>query len=338
MELVIHEDISLRNLNSFGVDAHAQNLIHIDAVAEMQEATALAVHPKMILGAGSNVLFTEIYRGLVLHNRIEGIEIAEEGSDWVKVQVGGGVNWHAFVQWAIQRGFGGVQNLSLIPGTVGAAPIQNIGAYGVEFDSVFDSLEAVDLATGEMRIFDKKACAFDYRSSIFKTELKGRFAVVYVTLLLTKRDHKLVLDYGAIRSELDQRGIARPTIAQIGEVVVDIRQSKLPDPKQIGNAGSFFKNPIIPRAQFEELRMQYPDMVSYPLDEHCVKVPAAWLIEHCGWRGYRDGEVGIYKHHALVLVNYGNGTGSDLYNLALRVQQSVKEVFDIGIIPEVNIL
>lgn len=338
MELIIHEDISLRDLNSFGVDEHAQNLIHIDTVVEMQQATTLAMHPKMILGAGSNVLFTKTYQGLVLQNQIGGMEITEEGTDWVKVKVGGGVNWHAFVQWAIQQEFGGVQNLSLIPGTVGAAPIQNIGAYGVEFDSVFDSLDAVDLLTGDLKTFDKEACSFDYRSSIFKTEYKGRYAVVHVTLLLTKRNHKMVLDYGAIRSELDKQGITEPTIAQIGEVVVSIRQSKLPDPRQLGNAGSFFKNPIIPRTQFEALRIQYPDMVSYPVDEQFVKVPAAWLIEHCGWKGFRDGEVGIYSHHALVLVNFGHGTGSDVYHLALRVQQSVKEVFNISIIPEVNIL
>ncbi|NND06259.1 MAG: UDP-N-acetylmuramate dehydrogenase [Saprospiraceae bacterium] len=338
MSVQMHQNVSLRDLNSFGIRAKADHLIYVDTLEKMQEAIAIELAPKMVLGSGSNVLFTKTYRGLILNNQIAGISIVEDKSTYVKVQVGGGVNWHSFVQWAVARDLGGVQNLALIPGTVGAAPIQNIGAYGVEFDSVFVSLEAVDLSTGEVRVFTKRDCAFTYRSSIFKTDRKGQYAVVNITLRLSKHEHVLSLDYGAIQGELEKRKIATPKLADIADVVCCIRQSKLPDPKTIGNAGSFFKNPIIPRSQFAELLVQYPDMVSYPADKRYIKVPAAWLIEHCGWKGYRQGDVGVYEHHALVLVNHGAGSGIAIYNLAKRIQRSVQEVFGIELTPEVNIL
>ena len=246
--------------------------------------------------------------------------------------------WHDLVLWCISRDFGGLENLSLIPGTVGAAPIQNIGAYGVEFDSVFEGLEAVDMKTGAVYHFSKADCQFGYRDSIFKRSLKGRFAITAVYVRLTQSDHQINTNYSAIRTYLDQHKIKDPTIGQVSEAIIAIRRSKLPDPKHLGNGGSFFKNPILDQDKYVSLQQMYPDIPGYQQSEHKVKVPAAWLIERCGWKGYRSGDAGIYDKHALVLVNFGHASGMALYQLALAVQESVQAVFAVTLEPEVNIL
>ncbi len=338
MGLSIDKNASLRALNSFGVHASSDQLAYVHTVADMQQAASLNQPRKMVLGGGTNVLFTDDYHGLVLKNNIGGIEVQQEDSDWVMVRAGGGVIWHELVLWCLERDYGGIQNLAFIPGTVGAAPIQNIGAYGVEFASVFESLLAVDLDGASLRSFSFEECDFGYRSSIFKSTCRGQFAIVEVLLKLSKHRHRLVLDYGAIIQELELRKITTPTIQELGAVITDIRRSKLPDPQHIGNAGSFFKNPIIGQAHFESLRNEYPDLRGFAEGGGLVKVPAAWLIEQCGWKGYRSGDAGIYEKHALVLVNHGRAKGMELRALAQRVQDSVKQVFDIEIVPEVNIL
>jgi UDP-N-acetylmuramate dehydrogenase len=298
----------------------------------------LPYEPKLILGGGSNILFTADYPGLVIKNRIMGIEIVDEDEHTLIVQIGGGVVWHDLVLWAVQNDFGGLENLSFIPGTVGAAPIQNIGAYGVEFDSVFYKLVAVDLATGESKIFDKTACKFGYRNSIFKNELKGRYLIARVQIKLTKKEHHLALEYGDIRKVLESENIESPTIADISSAVIKIRSSKLPDPAQIGNAGSFFKNPLVNREIYAGLLAEYPDMPGYEVDSQIVKIPAAWLIEQAGWKGFRKDDAGVYPKHALVLVNYGSATAEEMHTIATSIVESIEEIFGVTLEPEVNII
>ncbi len=298
----------------------------------------MAVHfglPYLILGGGSNMLFTRDYEGTIIRLCIEGIT-AEEQGDEVLVTAGAGVVWNHLVQHCVAQGWGGIENLALIPGTVGASPIQNIGAYGVELQDVFESLRGMHVDKGFLE-FDKKGCQFGYRQSIFKAELRNRFIVSSVTLRLSKQP-QLKLHYGAIEEELKRRGITQPSIADVAEVVSSIRVSKLPDPATIGNAGSFFKNPEIPEAQFQRVKIDYPELVGYPAGEGVVKVSAAWMIESCGWKGKVVGNTGTYAKHALVLVNHGDATGSEIRALAMQIQQSVLAKFGIAIEPEVNII
>ncbi|WP_422359591.1 UDP-N-acetylmuramate dehydrogenase [Reichenbachiella sp.] len=331
---------SLKKYNTFGIEAVAENLIEVSNNQNVKEAMRvseeLGVSP-LILGGGSNVLFTKQSYPLVIINKLIGIEKQKEDEHFVWIKSGAGVVWHDLVLHCIDQSWGGVENLSLIPGTVGAAPMQNIGAYGVEIKEVFESLEAINKSTLQEKVFSNQECRFGYRESIFKKEVKGEYFITSVTLKLTKK-HKLNISYGAISKVLNSQAIETPTIKQVSEAVIQIRESKLPNPTKIGNAGSFFKNPVISNDQFLELKNEYPNMPSYDQPNGKVKVPAGWLIEQCGWKGFREGDIGVHKNQALVLVNYGNGTGADIKNLAFRIKDSVKEKFNIEITPEVNII
>jgi UDP-N-acetylmuramate dehydrogenase len=331
---------SLKKLNTFGLDCKANQFICVRSVADLRYAINKnnGQHPIFILGGGSNILLTQqMIPNLVIQNGIKGIEIVEETSDYAVIAVGGGENWHQFVLWCVRKGLGGVENLSLIPGTVGASPIQNIGAYGVELKDVFLKLHALELATGNVEEFSLADCQFGYRDSIFKQALKGKFCISKVFFRLSKQP-MVNTSYGAISDELAKKNIAQPTIKQVSEAVIAIRQSKLPDPAVLGNAGSFFKNPEISMTHFEQLKVQFPNIVSFSLPDGNVKIPAGWLIEQCGWKGKRIGNAGAYEKQALVLVNYGNATGQEIWALATQIAVSVKDKFNITITPEVNVL
>jgi UDP-N-acetylmuramate dehydrogenase len=292
----------------------------------------------MFLGGGSNVLFCKDYEGLVIKNSIKGIHVVSEDEQHVLLKVYSGEGWHDLVMHCVANNWGGIENLSLIPGTVGAAPMQNIGAYGVELEKVFVELEALNLHTLELHTFNKQACAFGYRESVFKRQLKGLYFIYSVTIRLDKQP-KVSVDYGDILQVLTDKGLDQSTasIKDVSDAVIQIRSSKLPDPKVLGNSGSFFKNPVISQDLFNQLQQQYPDIKGFP-NEHGVKVPAAWLIEQCGWKGKRVGETGAHAKQALVLVNYGNATGNEVYQMALTIIQSVKDTFGVQLEPEVNII
>jgi UDP-N-acetylmuramate dehydrogenase len=292
--------------------------------------------PLHILGGGSNLLLTQNLLGLTIKNEIDGIEIMLENEHEVLVKVGGGVVWHQFVLWAVANGLGGIENLSLIPGTVGASPIQNIGAYGVELKDVFHSLDAYDLGTGEPCTFHQEECQFGYRDSVFKRELKGKFFIVNVNFRLQKHP-KTNTAYGDIQRILQEWEIAKPTISDVSNAVIHIRQSKLPDPAVIGNAGSFFKNPELEPADFQRFKEKFPEAPNYPQADGRVKLPAGWLIEQAGWKGERIGDAGCHAKQALVLVNYGEAKGEEILALAEKIQASVLEKFGIALTPEVNI-
>lgn len=336
----IQSDYSLKPYNTFGIDVKAKLFVSFESVQELQEILRmpeLKQEQKLILGGGSNVLFTQDFEGVALLNSIKGIEVLREDEQHVYAKAGSGEVWHDFVLYTLQHNWGGVENLSLIPGTVGAAPLQNIGAYGVELKDVFHELEAVHIATGEVKIFDNDTCQFGYRESVFKNKLKGQYIVTAVTFKLHKQHH-LNTSYGAIKTTLEEMQVKQPTIQDVSAAVCHIRSSKLPDPKQIGNAGSFFKNPEIPLEQYEQLRAQFADIPSYPVSETTVKVPAGWLIEQCGWKGKVLGNYGVHKNQALVLVNYGGAKGDEVRKLAYDIIASVEEKFGIRLTPEVNIL
>ncbi|MEM8527563.1 MAG: UDP-N-acetylmuramate dehydrogenase [Bacteroidota bacterium] len=338
--MLLKQNFSLKEYNTFGIDVVAASFVAIHSVEELQQILLKNNDSEkiMILGGGSNMLLTKDLDRLVVHNQIKGFEIVAEEKDHSIVAVGGGENWHEFVLMCVENDLGGVENLSLIPGTVGAAPIQNIGAYGVELKDVFERLEAVELSTGKVYTFDKTACQFGYRDSVFKRDLKGKFCITKVYFRLSKQQHQLNTSYGAIAQVLDDKNINSPSIKDISDAVIEIRQSKLPDPKVLGNSGSFFKNPEIPLAQFEDLQQRFPEIVHYSLPNGKVKVPAGWLIEQCGWKGKRIGNTGAYEKQALVLVNYGGATGEEVFLLAKEIAASVKSKFGITITPEVNVL
>ena len=336
---------NLRSYNTFGIEAIAQSFAEIKSIEDLRNILKHNKLPLFILGGGSNILFTkDYYPWLFIKNDIQGIEIKEDGrvakdEGQVHIQVGGGVVWHELVMWCVSHGLGGIENLSLIPGTVGAAPIQNIGAYGVELKDVFVSLEAMDLKTMEVKTFTALDCAFGYRESFFKrAENKGRYFIASVVLAL-ERHSKVHTGYGDIQKTLlEMRVLGEPSIAEVSEAVIRIRRSKLPDPEVIGNAGSFFKNPEIGIAQFEDLKKWNPNLPGYPVGEGMMKVPAGWLIEQCGWKGKRVGEVGCHERQALVLVNYGGGKGSDILSLAGEIIRSVEARLGIRLQAEVNIV
>lgn len=334
----IQHNISLKPYNTFGIEVSAKHFVEIHSVAELQELQQSGYFklPKLILGGGSNILFTKNFEGLAIKLAIKGITVLKENEDSVLVNVGAGENWHQFVLTAIENNWAGIENMSLIPGTVGAAPMQNIGAYGVEVKEVFVELEALNRETGKLKTFSKDACDFGYRWSVFKGALKDQYIITSVTLQLNKTP-EFKTDYGDIKNTLAEMKVSELSIKAISDAVVKIRQSKLPDPKVIGNAGSFFKNPEIPKKQFEELKKQFPAVPGYPVSEDQVKVPAGWLIDQAGWKGKTVGDIGVHKNQALVLVNYGGGSGNDLYNLALEIKKSVKNIYGIDINPEVNV-
>lgn len=335
----IHQNISLKNHNTFGIDVKAEHFVAVSTVEELKKVLALKHYPeKLLLGGGSNMLLTQDQKKLVVHINLKGISIEKEDEAIVYIKANAGENWHEFVLWCLKRDFGGLENLSLIPGNVGTAPIQNIGAYGVELKDTFISCEALNIQTQETKTFTKADCNFGYRNSIFKNEAKGKYVITSVVFKLTKGNHKLFMDYGAITSELKAQNITNPTIQDISKAVIAIRESKLPNPKDIGNSGSFFKNPVISKEKFKQLQENFNNIPSYPVSESKVKVPAGWLIETAGFKGKRFGNYGIHKHQALVLVNYGGAKGSDILNLSKLIQKTVSRLFDISIEAEVNIL
>jgi len=344
----LEENVSLRPYNTFGLDVQARYFARFASVEELRE---LLQRPevqnaeKLILGGGSNLLFTQNFNGVVLKNEIRGLEIIEfveklETTPTTQVKAGAGESWHGLVEFTLSHNLSGIENLSLIPGTVGAAPLQNIGAYGAELRDTFVSLEAVEISTGKLRMFTAQECGFGYRESVFKRELKNQYVVTSVTLEL-HRQAKPNVRYGAIQDTLAELGVTgEPTPHDVSRAVVHIRRSKLPDPAQVGNAGSFFKNPELPQAQYEALKAQYPELPGYPVAEG-VKVPAAWLIERAGWKGIRRGEGnthGVHDKQALVLVHLGGASGAELCTLAYDIIASVREKFGVELHPEVNIL
>lgn len=331
---------NLQPLNTFGISANADKLIEVNNIEQLQDlcnSENLIPGKFLILGSGSNILFKGNFHGLVLLNRIKGFSIINENEEFIWIKAFGGEIWHDFVLYCVSNGWGGIENLALIPGTVGAAPIQNIGAYGVEISSALESVQAIELSTGKLVSFENSTCRFGYRDSIFKQEAKGKYFIVSVVFKLSKVP-KLNTSYGDITTTLTKNSISEPGIKDICDAVIEIRSNKLPDPKIIGNAGSFFKNPVITKLQFDELKSVFPDIKSFPVDETTVKIPAAWLIEQTGWKGKRLGNVGVHDKQALVLVNYSNGTGDELLQLANQIIHSVKNKFNITLSPEVNII
>ena len=329
---------SLKKYNTFGIEAQCAAFINIKSIDDLIQVLKINKLPIQIMGGGSNILFTqEHYDRLFIKNDLKGIQINEISGEFIEVGVGSGENWHEFVELAVQNNWGGIENLSLIPGTMGASPIQNIGAYGVELKDVFVKLEALNLKTLEIETFTNAQCQFGYRDSIFKTVLKGQYFITKIFLKLRTDNHILHMDYGDIQKVLKEKAIEKPTIQDISTAVIQIRQSKLPDPSVIGNAGSFFKNPEIPTADFQRLKEKFPNIVGYPTGTG-MKVAAGWLIEQCGWKGKRFGDIGVHERQALVLVNYGNGHGADIKKLAEDIQTSVRKQFGIGLVAEVNML
>jgi len=336
----IKENFSLHSFNTFHIDSVVRYFTEVNSVEKLRElifSGRLDENPLMVLGGGSNLLFTGNFKGIVVHLINRGIEIVSRNEDSVIVKVEAGEIWHDFVTYCVNQGFGGLENLSLIPGNVGSCPIQNIGAYGVEVKDSILSVDAVDLQTGELLVFSKEECRFGYRDSIFKRDLKGKFVICSVTFEL-KLNPVVHLEYGAIKQELSGMGIENPTIADVSKAVCAIRHSKLPDPKLLGNAGSFFKNPTIDLKFAEKLAETFPKMVSYQAGDDKVKLAAGWLIEQCGWKGFREGDAGVHENQALVLVNYGNATGSNILTLAHRIQNSVYERFGVKLEMEVNVI
>lgn len=338
----LQENFSLKTLNSFGMDVSARhfakfsNLEELELLNELTTNKALENH--LILGGGSNILFTKNFDGTILKNEILGIRLVEETKEHFIVEAGAGENWHKFVMHCIDNNYAGLENLSLIPGTVGASPIQNIGAYGVEIKDCFHSLDAYHLEDKSVVKFEAKDCAFGYRESIFKKEFKNQLAILRVRFILSKQPN-LTTSYGVIEQELAKNHISSPSIKDISNAVISIRTSKLPDPKIIGNAGSFFKNPIIPLSKFEQLKNQYHSIPGYATDKpEFVKIAAGWLIDQCGWKGYRKADAGCHALQALVLVNYGNATGTEIWNLSDEIIHSIQDKFDIELEREVNIL
>ncbi|WP_276349166.1 UDP-N-acetylmuramate dehydrogenase [Daejeonella sp. JGW-45] len=337
--MTIEENVSLKNLNTFGVAASARWFADITTEEHLKELFAdkhLTSLPRLVLGGGSNVLFTGDFDGLVIHINIKGVQHRNEG-DHIYVSAGGGEVWNDLVNYCVKHQFAGMENLSLIPGSVGASPVQNIGAYGVELMDIFHSCRAFEIASGEMITFTREQCKFSYRDSIFKSAYKGLYIITEVTFKLS-RIFKPNVSYGAIQQELDKRGIRVPGIKDVSDVVSHIRVSKLPDPGMIGNAGSFFKNPIIPVAKFIQLQSNFPDIVNYPAGEGFIKLAAGWMIEQCGWKGKASGNTGTWKNQALVLVNHGNATGNEILNFSSQIIDSVRSKFDVTLEREVNII
>lgn len=337
--MTIRTNVSLKPFNTFGIAAKAMSFCDVTSVDMLQDVLKQQYSNSLfILGGGSNMLLTQDIDALVLHINIKGIEVVSETDNSVVVKAMAGENWHQFVLWCLDHNFGGVENLSLIPGNIGTSPIQNIGAYGVELKDVFLSCETINIQDQTFKTFSKSDCKFDYRESVFKQELKGHYIITSVNLQLSKTNHNLHMDYGAIKNELEAREIKNPNIKDISDAVIAIRQSKLPDPKDIGNSGSFFKNPIISINQLTDLQKNFEDIPFYKISDNNVKVPAGWLIEQAGFKGKRFKDYGVHNKQALVLVNYGNASGKEIFGLAKLIQKTIKRLFKITIEMEVNII
>ena len=334
---MIQTNKNLKEYNTFGISVKAEMFAVFSSIEELKQILSFRNDKKLlVLGGGSNLLLTKDFEGLVIKNEIKRFEVIEESASEVIVESGAGENWHEFVLNCIDKGFGGIENLSLIPGSVGASPMQNIGAYGVEIKDVFESLSAYHIASGEIHYFDKTKCEFGYRESIFKNKVKGEYIILTVTFRLTKNP-TINSSYGAINEQLKVMGIQVPTIKELSDAVIAIRQSKLPDPKIIGNAGSFFKNPTVEITLLEQIQKNYPDIPNYPA-ENRRKLAAGWLIEKAGWKGRTFDNYGVHKLQALVLVNYGNCTGQEIFDLSSQIIQDVFEKFGVLLEREVNIL
>lgn len=337
----VFENFSLKNYNTFGIAAKARHFVSINSVNQLQNVLLLKEYPKkLIFGGGSNMLITKDVDALVIHINLKGKEIINknDGTGTALVKAWAGENWHEFVLWTLENNFGGLENLSLIPGNVGSAPIQNIGAYGVELKDTFESCEALEIKTGKIKTFLLQDCRFGYRDSVFKGEAKNQFIILNVTFRLTTKNHQIKTSYGAIEETLNEWGITNPNVKNISDAVIAIRKSKLPDPAEIGNSGSFFKNPVVGKKEFEKFAVKHPNAPFFKVSEDEIKIPAGWLIEQAGFKGARFGDAGVHAKQALVLVNYGNATGSEIWDLAMQVQKTVHEKFGILIEPEVNIL
>ncbi len=336
----ILNDHSLQDLNTFKISVKAKYFAEIISFQELQELLSdnnLLKEKKFVLGGGSNILFTKNFKGLVIKISIPGIKVIEENADSVLVEAGAGVNWDDLVQFCVDKNYGGIENLSFIPGTVGAAPIQNIGAYGQELSESFQSLEAVSINSLELKTFVKDYCRFAYRRSIFKEELKSKIIIASVKLKLRKNP-VLKTDYGEIKQYLEKEKISSPTLSDIRKIIIKIRKNKLPDPLVIGNAGSFFKNPVIDKKRFEIIKAEHNDVVAFKVDDNSVKIAAGWLIEKCGWKGKRVGSVGTFPRHSLIIVNHNDATGAEVLELAMRIKEEVESKFGIILEEEVNII
>jgi UDP-N-acetylmuramate dehydrogenase len=334
----MQHELNLKPFNTFGIAAQAQHFASFQVVQQLPALLASYPNlPLLILGGGSNILFTADFQGLVLRNEIKGIQLLKEDAENVYVKSGAGEVWHEFVCHCIDHNWAGLENLSLIPGSVGASPMQNIGAYGVEIKDVFHELSAYHIESGEIHKFNKEQCEFGYRESVFKHALKNQYIITDVTFALAKNP-VLQTSYGAIQQELDVKGIVQPTIKDISDAVIAIRQSKLPDPKILGNAGSFFKNPVIDLTTFEKIKAQHPNVAHYIISETEVKLAAGWLIENAGLKGYRQGSCGVHEKQALVLVNYGGSQGQQIFDLSTHIIQTIESQFGVKLEREVNII
>ncbi len=331
----IQQNISLKPYNTFGIHANAKRFVSVNSIKDLKEILA-SEKAIFLLGGGSNILLTGDLEKLVIHLNTKGIIVNDFDENEVLVTAEAGENWHELVLWCVSQNYGGLENLALIPGNVGTSPIQNIGAYGVEIKDAFQQLEAIDIETGKTKIFTNADCDFGYRNSVFKNELKGKYIIVNVTFKLTKKNHNINISYGAIKDILTDK--ENPSIKEIADAVIAIRQSKLPDPKEIGNSGSFFKNPVINVDLFKELSENYPEIPHYVISENEIKIPAGWLIEQCGYKGKRFGDAGVHEKQALVLVNYNNASGKEIYDLAQKIQKKVIKTFKISLEIEVNVI
>ncbi|MCK8141769.1 UDP-N-acetylmuramate dehydrogenase [Flavobacterium sp. I-SCBP12n] len=335
----IQHQFSLKKHNTFGIEAKAKQFVAIHTLEELKDILELKKSDKkFILGGGSNMLLTKDIDALVIHIDLKGKKIIKENEDFVWVESQAGENWHEFVLWTIDHNFGGLENMSLIPGNVGTTPVQNIGAYGTEIKDTFVSCEAIAVKDQVIKNFTKEECRFGYRESIFKNEAKDQYIITSVVFKLTKNNHQINTSYGDIISELAKNNITNPSLKEVSNAVIAIRQSKLPDPKELGNSGSFFKNPILLKSEFEPIKQQFPEMKYYEISETEVKVPAGWLIEQAGFKGKRFGDAGVHKNQALVLVNYGNATGAEILQVSRNIQETILKKFGIRIEAEVNII
>ncbi len=333
------QQISLKKYNTFGIEASAHHFVHVQSEEDLRKALLLKEYPqKLILGGGSNMLITGDVHALVIHMDIRGIQLVSETDGEVVLKVMGGENWHQLVLWTLEKGYGGLQNLSLIPGNTGTAPIQNIGAYGVELKDIFECCEAMDRDSLEIKTFSRDDCRFGYRESFFKNEGKDRYILTSVSFRLTKKDHHIQTEYGDIEAELAAHSRLPPSIKDVSDAVIAIRRRKLPDPAVLGNSGSFFKNPVLSAEEFSIFTREHPSAPYYSVADNSFKVPAGWMIEQCGFKGKRFGDAGVHSRQALVLVNHGNATGQDILNLASNIQKTVLDRFGVRILPEVNII
>ena len=334
------ENYPLKKLNTFGINVKSKYLVEVNSTEEILEiiqSEKFKNFKKLVLGGGSNVLFTKDYNGLIILNKIKGKKVTYQDADSVKLLVGAGENWHELVMYTVEKGWGGIENLSLIPGNTGTAPMQNIGAYGVEIKDTFVELEALEISTGKIEKFNKEKCKFAYRESIFKNEKKNQYIILNITLELNKNP-KLSVNYGEIKNDLKNKNIHFPTIKDVSEAIISIRKRKLPNPKKIGNSGSFFKNPVVNFNKLKKLKEKYPNIVNYPINKNEFKIAAGWMIEKAGWKGKTINNYGVHKNQSLVLVNYGDAKGIEIYNLSKKIIVDIEEKFGISLVREVNII